>query len=344
MKNIKDPNKFVHDISQWYQENKRDLPFRKTQDPYHIWISEIMAQQTQMDSLIPYYQRFIKRFPNVAVLADADISEVLSLWEGLGYYRRAHHIHESAQIIKRDFNGVFPSTLKDIKALKGVGDYTAAAIHAIAYDQPSVAIDGNVMRVMSRILLYDEDIRKTTAKRAVTQILEPLIKLAEPSVFTQALMELGALVCKKIPDCEACPMQNHCFAYKQNNVMAYPKISKLKPKTLETYITFVLYHRHHYLLITRPKDGLLGGLLAFPQYQTHDFDRAYQKFKADFKLPDFKFESLGIMRHVFTHKIWVMQVYACEITKPLEAMVNFETKTNAISTAHKKIFSLIKSK
>lgn len=341
MKNIQNPNQFVYDISRWYQDNKRDLPFRKTRDPYHIWISEIMAQQTQMDSLIPYYHRFIKRFPDIQSLANADVNAVLSLWEGLGYYRRAYHLHESAKIIQRDLGGVFPKKLNDIKALKGIGDYTAKAIHAIAFNQPSVAIDGNVMRVMSRILLYDGDIRKSASKRAISEVLTPLIKLSNPNVFTQALMELGALVCKKTPLCEQCPVQSYCFAYKHNSVKDYPKISKLKPKTLETYITFVLYHQQNYLLITRPKDGLLGGLLAFPQYQTKDFQKAYQTFTHEFKIDDLAFKPIGIVRHLFTHKIWVMHIYAYKTNEKLAAMTNLKDKNNAISTAHHKIFKLL---
>ncbi len=341
MKKLNKPNQFVHDISTWYKANQRDLPFRRTKDPYRIWISEIMAQQTQMDTVVPYYERFIKRFPTVEALASAPLNEVLSLWEGLGYYRRAKHLHESAQIIATHHQGRFPDTLKEIKALKGVGEYTAAAIHSIAFNQPSPAVDGNVMRVMSRLLGYEKDIRQTQSKQTITDVLKPVMIMGEPTVITQALMELGALVCKKTPLCEECPVNDYCFAYKHNAVAHYPNLSKLKPKTTESYFTFVIYHKNHFLLITRPNDGLLGGLLAFPQTQAKDLKNAINNVQLDDSLTLDNLDYKGKVSHTFTHKIWQMQVYAYESPTILTGMIDIDKKQNALPKAHQKVLELI---
>jgi len=241
---IENKEKFAHDLCDWFRLNKRNLPFRMDKDPYRIFVSELMLQQTQIDTMIPYYERFMKRFPTVKALADASLDEVMELWAGLGYYRRAKYLHESARMIEETFDGVFPRSLKAIESLKGVGRYTARAIHSIAYSEPSPAVDGNVMRVMARILGYEKDIRKTAHMREIEKTLGPVIILEEPSDFTEALMEIGALVCKKTnPLCETCPLKAHCFAYKQNKQSDLPVVSKRAKKQSVQYVTLMIRYK-----------------------------------------------------------------------------------------------------
>ncbi len=343
MKPMNTPKKFAHDLCDWYRENKRDLPFRKSKDPYHIFVSELMLQQTQIKTMLPYYDRFIEKFPTIEALATAKSETVLKYWEGLGYYSRARYLHESANTIVNRFNGMFPSDLKDIEALKGVGRYTARAIHSIAYNQPSVAVDGNVMRVMSRVLLYDKDIRKTKHMREIESILKPVIIHETPSDFTQALMELGALVCKKTPECEKCPLKDKCFAYKENKQETYPVSSKLKAKTLHNFKTFVIHYNHHYLLTKRPSKGLLANMYEFPQFETSYLD-AEIKVKNLSPSPVQSVNKLTTIKHVFTHKIWTMDVYEVVLTHPNETLVPLDAFPHAISKAHQKIIDAIKEK
>jgi len=338
MKIIKNQIKFANELSNWYRENKRDLPFRKTRDPYKIFISELMLQQTQVDTVIPYYLRFVDTFPTIQALADAKIEQVLKIWEGLGYYRRACYIHETAQMIVKDFNGVFPNALKDIERLKGVGRYTARAIDSIAYDNPSPAVDGNVMRVMSRVMLYDKDISKTKHMREIEHEVAKLIVHEIPSDFTQAMMELGALICTKNPDCKSCPIKSHCFAYKQNLQNEFPKKSKLKDKTHETFSVIVLKSQNKVLLTQRPKQGLLANMYEIPQFESQDLTKVKLEFNDKFKTTIQSLEPLFSFDHIFTHKVWHLHVYQAVVSS-IKHLTLFELKDfpYAISKAHLKI-------
>lgn len=288
--------------------------------------------------MIPYYERFMERFPTVKALADASLDEVMELWAGLGYYRRAKYLHESAQMIEEVHGGVFPRTLKDIESLKGVGRYTARAIHAIAYGEPSPAVDGNVMRVMARILGYEKDIRKTAHMREIETILKPVIVHEDPSDFTEALMEIGALVCKKAnPLCESCPLKDHCFAYKQNRQADLPVVSKRAKKQSLTYVTFIIRHDGSLYLEKRPEGGLLGGLYGFIQYEGIDLDEALKTLKQDYGFNPDNTTKLGTFKHVFTHKVWHMHAYLIDIdTPPSESMFEIDALP-AISNAHLKL-------
>jgi len=343
MKKLKNPKKFAHDLCDWYKTNKRDLPFRHSKDPYHIFVSELMLQQTQIKTMLPYYYRFIEKFPTIKALATAKSETVLKYWEGLGYYSRARYLHESANKIVNEFNGTFPKNLKDIESLKGVGRYTARAIHSIAYNQPSVAVDGNVMRVMSRVLLYDKDIRKTKHMREIETILEPVIIHEDPSVFTQALMELGALICKKTPECEKCPLKDKCFAYKENKQANYPVSSKLKAKTQHNFTTFVIRYNDKYLLRKRPSKGLLANMYEFPQFES-PFDDAVKHIATLTQSSIKAINPLTTINHIFTHKVWNMKVYEVVLDEPSTDLVSLNSFPRAISKAHQKIIDVIKEK
>lgn len=334
---------FAHDLCNWFRLNKRTLPFRMDKDPYRIFVSELMLQQTQIDTMIPYYERFMERFPTVKALANASLDEVMELWAGLGYYRRAKYLHESAQMIEETFEGNFPRTLNDIESLKGVGRYTARAIHAIAYGEPSPAVDGNVMRVMARILGYEKDIRKTKHMKEIEQMLKPVIIHEDPSDFTEALMEIGALVCKKTnPLCESCPLKNHCFAYKQNKQTDLPVVSKRAKKQSLTYVTFIIRQGDSLYLEKRPEGGLLSGLYGFIQYEGLDFEEALKSLKRDYGFNPVNTATLGTFKHVFTHKVWHMHTYLIDIDNaPSQSMFKLDTLP-AISNAHLKLIESLK--
>lgn len=329
--------KFAHDISNWYRANKRDLPFRKTNDPYKIFLSEMMLQQTQVQTMLPYYARFIERFPTINDLASATEDDVLTMWQGLGYYRRAKFIHQAAIAVRDQHNGVFPSDLKSIKALKGVGDYTAGAIHSIAFNQPTPAIDGNVMRVMSRVLGIYDPINNTETVRSVKQLVGKMILHENPSDFTQALMELGALVCKQTPVCEVCPVQAKCFAYKHSAQSTLPVKEKLAPKTEHHFITFLVTYKDKVLLQRNPADGLLANMLACPQFEVDTFDEALTLFKHRYSFDVKNIKYVSQIKHVFTHRVWYMHIYQMDATDLNASFYAIDALPHAISRAHQKV-------
>ncbi|MEG0368293.1 MAG: A/G-specific adenine glycosylase, partial [Coprobacillus sp.] len=204
------------ELIDWYIQNHRTFPWRKNNDPYRIWISEIMLQQTTTEAVIPYFNRFIERFPSINELAKASLEDVYKMWEGLGYYRRAKHLHETAQIIIEDHDGVFPQTYEEVIALKGIGAYTAGAICSIAFHQHVPAIDGNVLRIISRVFLIKNNIALTTTKSTISHIVDELIQGFDASSFNQGLMDLGATICRPLhPKCDECPIISHCQARHQ---------------------------------------------------------------------------------------------------------------------------------
>ncbi len=225
----------------WYDQNKRDLPWRHSQEPYGIWISEIMAQQTRITALLPYYRRFMKQFPTVEALAAADESEVLKAWEGLGYYARAKNLQKAAQIIVSFFSGEIPSSLEELIALPGIGEYTAGAILSIAFGLPFPAVDGNVLRVYSRVEKSELDIALPPAKASAKQFISSLMPSERTGSFTQALMELGALICvPRTPLCEACPLAELCCARLEGLTGELPVKSAKKPPKSEDKTILVI--------------------------------------------------------------------------------------------------------
>ena len=205
---------FREDLISWFEEEKRDLPWRQDQDPYKVWVSEIMLQQTRVDTVIPYFNRFIDQFPNIEALSMAEEEKVLKAWEGLGYYSRARNLHSAVKEVQEKYGGKVPDEPKKISSLKGVGPYTAGAILSIAYGVPEPAVDGNVMRVLSRILWIEDDIAKPATRKIFEEAVRKMISQENPSYFNQALMELGAMVCTPTsPSCLLCPVREHCIAF-----------------------------------------------------------------------------------------------------------------------------------
>lgn len=260
---------FSHELLIWYAKYKRDLPWRRHRNPYYIWVSEIMLQQTRVDTVIPYFHRFIDKFPTIEALADAPEEEVLKSWEGLGYYSRARNLQFAAREVKEQYGGQVPNDKKAVSGLKGVGPYTTGAILSIAYNQPEPAVDGNVMRVLSRYFLIQEDIMKGSTRAFMEDLIVQLIPEGEASNFNQALMELGALVCTpKSPQCLICPVMQHCAARLEGMEESLPVKTKAKPPRPE-YRSVALVegegaHAGKILVRQRPSEGLLAKMWELP--------------------------------------------------------------------------------
>ncbi|MEI7526835.1 MAG: A/G-specific adenine glycosylase [Mariniphaga sp.] len=241
-------------LSDWYKHNKRDLPWRSNRDPYYVWISEIILQQTRVDQGTEYFVRFIAQFPNIASLAGSSENELLKMWQGLGYYSRARNIYVAAGQIMNHFNGRFPDSHNDILKLKGVGDYTAAAIASIAFGLPHAAIDGNVYRVLSRIFGIHTPIDSTQGKREFLELSTFLIDRDSPGAYNEALMEFGALQCvPRNPDCTVCPFQNQCIAFSRSEIAALP-VKSIKVKVRHRFFNY-LYLKHDKSIILEKREG-----------------------------------------------------------------------------------------
>ncbi len=305
---------WVTALLNWFQLHQRELPWRQTKDPYAIWVSEIMLQQTRVETVVPYYRRFLERFPTVEHLAKAQIDEVLKLWEGLGYYTRAKNLHRAAQVIQQEYQSVFPRSHPEVLALPGIGDYTAGAIMSIAYGQPFPAIDGNVLRVIARLQLIQKDISLPQTKTEVAAFLKGVFPLEQASDFTQALMELGALVCLPMtPKCTLCPIQVHCQAKQRNMQQELPiKSKKTLPKREKRYLA-IIQQGDKILMNKRPMAGLLGGLWEFPGVESKNKQDFVQNFKRQFGLTIIPKVHKLDTSHVFSHRIWEMKVYHSEL-------------------------------
>ncbi|MBD0830995.1 A/G-specific adenine glycosylase [Aestuariibaculum sediminum] len=254
----------------WYSVNKRDLPWRNTSEPYYIWLSEIILQQTQVKQGMPYYEAFVAEFPSVFDLANADESHVLKLWQGLGYYSRARNLHATAKYVANELNGKFPGTYKELLKLKGVGDYTASAIASICFNAPTAVVDGNVYRVLSRVFGIDTPINTTAGNKEFKALAQELIDVKNPANFNQAIMEFGATHCTpKNPDCPTCPFINKCVAYNDRKISLYPvklKANKAKRKFFNFLV--LLSSNNQTILEQRLGKGIWQNLYQFPLIET----------------------------------------------------------------------------
>jgi len=257
-------NTFTTELLQWYDENGRDLPWRQTPEPYAVWVSEIMAQQTQIDRVIGYYSRWIERFPTIDALACADEEDVLKMWEGLGYYSRARNMHKAAAFMVDRHDGHFPTEYSEIRSLPGVGEYTAGAVSSIAYGYAEPAIDANVLRVFARLLDLEESVRGKAGRSRIEAVVRQLMPESRAGDFNQAIMELGALVCTKRPKCEICPVSTHCLAQEVGTVHMRPVLPSPKKAILIDMATGVLVHDGKVLIQKRKPDDIWPGLWEFP--------------------------------------------------------------------------------
>ena len=252
-------------IISWYLQNKRNLPWRETKDPYQIWIAEIMLQQTRVSTAIDYFNRFLERFPTISNLAEAEEQEVLKLWQGLGYYSRARNLHATAKIIQAEYKGIFPKSYKEILKLKGIGPYTAAAIASFAFNLPHAAVDGNVYRVLSRIYGIDKAIDSTDGKKYFQNIASETMGNAQAEIYNQAIIEFGALQCvPRTPKCDICPLLSNCFAYNNALVDQLPiKTKQIKTKNRYFYYLF-LSCKSRFLIQKRKKKDIWENLFQYP--------------------------------------------------------------------------------
>ncbi|MFV8225572.1 A/G-specific adenine glycosylase [Christiangramia aquimixticola] len=261
---------FSNRLTQWYLQRKRDLPWRKTKDPYRIWLSEIMLQQTRIEQGLPYYNKFTQAYPTVFDLAKAPLEEVLKLWQGLGYYSRARNLHETANFVANDLGGHFPDNYKGLKALKGVGDYTASAIASICYNEPVAVVDGNVYRVLSRIFEISTPINSTAGIKEFKALAQELLDHKDPSTFNQAIMEFGALHCKpQNPLCDTCPFNDMCLALKNDRIKNLP-VKLKKARVRKRYFNYLVFDLkdEKTILEKREGKGIWNGLYQFPLIET----------------------------------------------------------------------------
>lgn len=292
---------FVQNLLIWYHRNKRDLPWRETKDPYKVWISEIILQQTRVDQGLPYYHRFLKTFPKLKSLAQADEQTVLSVWQGLGYYSRARNLHQGAKQVAEQYKNKFPETYDEWLNIKGVGTYTAAAIASFCFQEPVPVLDGNVFRVLSRVFGISDDILSGTGKKVFWAKALELIPKDEPDTFNQAIMEYGALHCTpKSPDCDHCVFNHQCFALKKGMVADLPvKIKKMKRKSrFFEYRVFV--HQKEVLFKKRGKGDIWEGLNEFPLIEHHNKEQLIQPLNNKDK-KGFLFQS-ELLKHVLSHQ------------------------------------------
>lgn len=326
----------------WYDENKRDLPWRRTKNPYHIWVSEIMLQQTRVDTVIPYYERFLDWFPTVESLANAPEDRLLKAWEGLGYYSRVRNMQTAAQQIMNEFEGKFPSTYEGISSLKGIGPYTAGAISSIAFNLPQPAVDGNVMRVLARLFEVNHDIGNPSNRKIFQAMMEVLIDPDRPGDFNQALMDLGSDIEAPVnPRPEESPVKEFSAAYQHGTMDRYPiKAPKKKPIPIYLKALVVQNSQGQFLLEKNESEKLLAGFWHFPLIevdefsdQTQDLDifsqvaepilelgpSPQESFEQDYDLEvdwqDLRFEEV---KHIFSHRKWHIQIIAGRVTETQE--------------------------
>ena len=317
--------KMIEVLPEWYQNAGRQLPWREKPSPYHVWISEIMLQQTRIETVIPYYRRFLSEIPDITHLAEADPEHLHKLWEGLGYYSRVRNLQTAAKQIMTQFGGHFPETYEDIRSLCGIGDYTAGAIASICFDLPQPAVDGNVLRVLARITEDSRPINSEKLKKEIRTELASLYPSEKCGVLTQAIMELGETVClpNGLPNCADCPCRYFCGTG-QNDPMHYPIKEAKKERKVEQLTVFLLTCNGLTAIRKRPAEGLLSGLWEFPNCPEHlsEADTLHQAEIWGCQHPVF----IGVKsnRHVFTHIEWNIRCYtlSCDSTSDLFTWVS----------------------
>lgn len=305
----------VEPLVQWFRQNQRLLPWRENPDAYRVWVSEIMLQQTRVEAVKPYYERFLEALPTVRHLADAREDVLLKLWEGLGYYNRVRNMQIAARQIMADYGGEFPCTYEGIRSLKGIGNYTAGAIGAFAYGIPKPAVDGNVLRVTARILGSSEDIMKQSVRRSIESQLEAVIPKDAAGDFNQGLIELGAIVCvpNGEPKCNICPAAKLCTAHAEGRETELPVKTKPKARKLEQRTVLVFRDGETAGIRKRPAKGLLAGMYELPNMPGHLTQQEVKDYSKDIGLAPIRIRSLGEAKHIFSHVEWQMTGYLVQV-------------------------------
>lgn len=301
----------VEPLVEWYRNNRRDLPWRKRMNAYRVWISEIMLQQTRVEAVKPYYERFLQELPDVKALAEVSEDRLLKLWEGLGYYSRARNLKEAAIQIMERYGGKFPETYEEVLSLKGIGSYTAGAIASFVYHIPKAAVDGNVLRVVTRVLAYSGDIMKASVKKEIERLVEDVIPVDCPGDFNQGLIELGAVIClpNGEPRCGECPMQQFCLARSRGEQMNYPVKKKAKERRKEDRTVFIFRDENKVAIRKRGAKGLLAGLYEFPNVEGHLTQEEAIRYGNSLGLVPVRVKRLADAKHIFSHVEWNMIGY-----------------------------------
>lgn len=353
---------FQNDLLKWFDQNKRPLPWRKHYRPYEVWVSEIMLQQTQVDTALPYFKRWMKTFPTIESLAEATEEKVLKLWQGLGYYSRARNLHASAKLIQKDHKGHFPTNYEEILKLKGIGRYTAGAIASIAFNQEKPIVDGNVFRVLSRLYAIQDNIDIPKNREKFWQLAEELIPKGEARYFNQAMMELGALICTtRNPKCSLCPIQKFCKAFQNQNQEGFPVRSERR-KTVKVQAGAVLIVRDEkYYVHRRPVGEIMGGLWEFPEWKLSKGKALPEKalkaklesfLEKDLGLNNLNLEPHGKIKRSYTHHQENLHLHKVDLNNqkirpslkwPAKWVTKKEFKSLPFSSAHAKIVELIQN-
>lgn len=309
---------FQNGLLDWYDVNRRDLPWRRTKDPYTIWLSEVMLQQTQVKTVIPYFHKWLELFPHVHALASSDLDRVLKAWEGLGYYSRARQFYKAAGIVVDELDGKIPETYEEFLALPGVGEYTAAAVQSIAFGGAYAVVDGNVKRVLARLFEIDKPVNDASSKKSFQSYADELLYSVRSGDYNQAVMELGATVCKpQNPGCSTCPVSNFCAAYKNDTAKLYPyrKAKKAVPKYKMS--AGVIEHQNRFLIVRRPENGLLGGLWEFPAGKVEGESVAevdcIRNIRETVGLDVRVNQKIASVKHAYSHFRVEMDVFTCTL-------------------------------
>ncbi len=330
MKNINDqlPTELLaamtEPLSVWYEHNQKTLPWREDNHAYHVWLSEIMLQQTRTTAVIPYYLRFLSAYPTVAHLAATDDGTLMKLWEGLGYYSRARNLKAAAIRICEQHGGELPESYKELLALPGIGEYTAGAIASISFGLPEPAVDGNVLRVIMRLCCSDMDIAAADTKKKVAEALRRIYPSGSAAgILTQAIMELGENICipNGRPRCVDCPLAGLCLGLAKNRIDELPKKSPKKARRIEKKTVFLMEYRGSYAIRLRPNHGLLAGLWEFPSAEGHLNDEETRSWLAAQGTSPLRIQPCGSAVHIFTHKEWHMNGYLVTLNAPIDGFV-----------------------
>lgn len=305
----------------WYDASRRILPWREEPTPYRVWVSEIMLQQTRVEAVKPYFERFMESLPDIKSLSEAEEEMLLKLWEGLGYYNRVRNMKKAAVQIMEQYHGRMPDTKEALLGLSGIGSYTAGAVASIAYGKKFAAVDGNVLRVVMRILADESDIADARVKRKVEHWLDGTMSEKRPGDFNQAMMELGAMVClpNGAPKCSECPLSGMCRAYAQGNMVDYPKKAAKKPRTIEKKTVLILRDEERAALKKRPSKGLLAGLYEFPSLEGYKTEEEIVRYLNELGLKVIRIQPLMEHKHIFSHKEWHMKGFFIRVDE-LERM------------------------
>ena len=311
-------------IAQWYAGSRRPLPWRLEPTPYHVWLSEIMLQQTRIEAVIPYYERFLKEFPTVQALAQAEDERLMKLWEGLGYYSRARNLKKAAVQVIEHYEGTLPREASELKKLPGIGEYTAGAIASIAYGQPEPAVDGNVLRVVTRLLACEKDIQEAKTKALIKELLRQSYPSGrDAALLTEGIMELGETVC--VPNgearCTLCPVKEYCLAHQTGTVDRYPVKAPKKARRIEERTVFLLRCGGKYAICKRAENGLLAGLWEFPNTEGKLGAEGAVAYAQTYGMAVTACVPCGRKKHVFTHVEWHMEAYLVDCSSESEAFI-----------------------